>query len=74
MKLEMAIRERWFIISIGNVYKFYWDIFIICLAIYNALALPLQIAFVAEVKKFYDDSTFLQVLENTIDIFFLFDI
>ena len=49
-RLAEAIRDRWFIISIGNVYKFYWDIVVICLAIYNAVALPLQIAFVAEVK------------------------
>ena len=45
----------------------------ICLAIYNALALPMQIAFVAEVKKVYDDSTFLSALENTVDVFFLID-
>ena len=45
----------------------------ICLAIYNAVSLPLQIAFVAEVKKVYDDSNFLTALENTIDAFFLID-
>ena len=49
-RLAESIRDRWFIISIGNVYKFYWDIVVICLAIYNAVALPLQIAFVGEVK------------------------
>ena len=37
------------------------------------MALPLQIAFVAEVKKVYDDSNFLTALENTIDAFFLID-
>ena len=34
-------RRRWFIIQVGNMYKFYWQIFIIMLAVYNALALPL---------------------------------
>ena len=34
-------RRRWFIIQVGHMYKFYWQIFIIMLAVYNALALPL---------------------------------
>ena len=35
--------------------------------------LPLQIAFVAEVKKVYDESSLLTALENIIDAFFLID-
>ena len=43
------------------------------MAIYNAVMLPLQIAFVAEVKKVYDESSLLTALENIIDAFFLID-
>ena len=70
--LENATKERWFIISHNNVYKFYWQIFIIMLAIYNAIALPVQIAFVA-VEDYYDSHTSLEVLEIMVDCFFIAD-
>lgn len=40
-----ATRERSYIIGIQNKYRFYWDLFIIILAVYNAMALPMQIAY-----------------------------
>lgn len=43
---EDMIRDRWFIISDRNQKKFYWDLFVIFLAVYNAIALPMRVAFV----------------------------
>ena len=65
-------RIRWFIIQVGNIYKFYWSIFIILLAVYNAIALPLQIAFI-EVQNTYDTTIGLEVLEILVDVFFILD-
>ena len=65
-------RKRWFIIQVGNMYKFYWQIFIIMLAVYNALALPLQIAFL-EVQEYYDSTKGLEILEILVDVFFILD-
>ena len=56
-----------------NSYKFYWDLFVILLAIYNAISLPMQIAFVA-VQNLYDDSNALGWVERMVDIFFTIDI
>ena len=53
--LFMATSKRWYIISVGNTYKFYWDLFVILLAIYNAIALPLQICFTA-VEVIYSEN------------------
>ena len=39
------LRDRWYIFEVDNRWMFYWDIFVILLAIYNAIALPLQIGF-----------------------------
>ena len=68
-----AIRKRWYIISFDNSIKFYWDVFVIVLAIYNAIALPFQIPFVA-VQNFYDTSSGLQAFEIAVDILFAIDI
>ena len=55
-----AARKRWFIISIGNTYNFYWRLLIIILAVYNAIALPMQAAFV-EVTDLYSENEFLKI-------------
>lgn len=52
---------------------FYWQIFVILLAIYNAIALPCEIAF-AEVQDYYDEKTILKVWEILVDSFFILDI
>ena len=70
---EEATRPRRYIISVDNSYKFYWDVFIIILAIYNALALPLMIAFPA-VQIIYEESQGLQWLESIVDVWFAIDI
>lgn len=68
-----ATRDRWYIIPIMNPYKFYWDLFVILLAIYSAISLPMQISFVA-VQNLYDDSFALGWVERMVDIFFAIDI
>ena len=70
--LQDMFRSRWFIIRVGNMYKFSWQIFIIMLAVYNALALPLQIAFI-EVQDYYDTTLSLEILEILVDVFFILD-
>lgn len=67
------IRDRWFIISNRNQKKFYWDLLVIFLAIYNAIALPMRIAFV-QVEQLYEDEFVLFLLETTIDVLFGVDI
>lgn len=69
----MATSKRWYIISVGNTYKFYWDLFVILLAIYNAIALPLQICFTA-VEVIYSENSHLKTLETSVDLFFAVDI
>ena len=56
-----------------NSYKFYWDLFVILLAIYNAISLPMNIAFVS-VQDLYEDSVALNWIERMVDIFFAVDI
>ena len=40
-EFQELIRDRWYIMEVDNRCMFYWDIFVIMLAIYNAIALPL---------------------------------
>ena len=42
---QKASSSRFYIIRVDNQYNFYWRLLIIILAIYNAIALPMQIAF-----------------------------
>ena len=44
-RIRESTRERRCIISHDNIFKFYWDLWVIILAIYNAIALPLLVAF-----------------------------
>lgn len=67
-----ATRERFYIISQQNVFKFYWDVLIICLAIYNAVTLPLRLAF-TQVEEEYQQRSSLNILETIVDVFFLCD-
>ena len=67
-----ATRERWYILSVQNNYRIYWDTFIIFLAIYNAIALPMQIAY-QEIQTAYDDNMYLQITENAVDTMFALD-
>ena len=71
--LLIATAKRWYIISASNTYKFYWDLFVILLAIYNAIALPLQISFPA-VESIYAENNSLKYFETSVDCFFALDI
>ena len=69
-KYQMAIQPRKFIFKNNSQIKFYWDIFIICIAILNTLYLPIIFGFEM------DEST-TQMFDNitlVIDFFFLIDI
>ena len=61
-QFDSATRDRIYIISVNNTYNFYWRLFIIFLAVYNAIALPMQMAF-KEVSDVYNDTSGLQILE-----------
>ena len=54
------------------MYKFYWDLFIIVLAVYNAIDLPLQLAF-HYYNEQYKNNVNLQWLERAVDICFALD-
>ena len=54
------------------MYKFYWDLFIIVLAVYNAFDLPLQLAFYF-IEELYKNSEALQWVERAVDICFALD-
>jgi len=71
--LQESTRPRSYILSLDNIYKFWWDVLIIFLAIYNAFALPLQIAFKI-VQDVYDESMSLQIFEIFVDFCFAVDI
>jgi hypothetical protein len=45
----------------------------IVLAIYNAISLPMKLAF-HQIESFYDQSGAMEMLENVIDVLFCFDI
>lgn len=68
-----STRERFYIISAQNVVKFYWDVLIIVLSIYNAVSLPMRLAF-QQIEDEYTTRTSLAVIETVVDIFFLADV
>jgi len=53
--------------------KFYWDVLMIVLAIYNAISLPMRMAF-HQIEELYDDNISLEMIEDSVDILFAFDI
>ena len=65
-------KQRWFVFAVNNPYIFYFRLLIILLAVYNAIALPMQVAFI-EVQTLYDNAE-LKALETSVDIIFLVDI
>ena len=72
LALQNAIKDRWYIISSSNPFKFYFDVFIILLAIYNAIFLPMRTGFI-QVDDLYEESMVLIVVEILVDCFFIID-
>ena len=68
-----SIRPRKFIIRQRSKGKKIWEIFIIVIAVYNAVTLPLQISFPV-VQEYFSGSNALLSIEWTIDFFFFVDI
>jgi hypothetical protein len=62
--------ESKFIIDEGSNFKFYWDMFIILLAIYNAFSIPFYLAF----SPPFSTSLAREISDDMIDILFLCDI
>ena len=52
---EDDIRDRWFIINKDHVFIKYWELFIIFLAIYNTITVPLTFAFEIEFKDLFNN-------------------
>ena len=42
---ENLIRPRWYVVNHRSNYKLVWDLFIIIIALYNALLVPVKISF-----------------------------
>lgn len=51
----------------------YWTMFVILLAVYNAIFLPLQMTF-KEIEALFETNNYLNALELLIDAIFIFDI
>lgn len=62
--------KKQFIFRNMDPWRIKWDMFIIILAIYNSIGLPLQIAFN---PPFMQDE-YIQAFDNVIDLTFFFDI
>jgi hypothetical protein len=50
MAQEQAMIPNKFVMSCRSTYIFYWDVFIIAFAVLNAITLPLEIAYLEELK------------------------
>ena len=59
-----------FMIHHNDPRRLNWDLVIIVLAVYNCIAIPLNLTF----AKDQDSNTFVFVLERVIDVFFIIDI
>ena len=54
-----------------NPFKIKWDLFIIILAVYNCVCLPIELAMV---PPFMQDNNLLENTNNIIDLIFFLDI
>ena len=68
-----SITPRSYIIRYRSQVKFYWDILIIIVAIYNSVTLPMQISF-EQVDEVFRETTYLLSIEYFIDFLFFVDI
>ena len=66
-------RKRWYIISINNPYKQYWDAAVILSAIFTSFFVPVEIAFEG-IDKAVDKFWFTHALDVLVDVIFLIDI
>jgi hypothetical protein len=61
----------WYIIRFDSRFRVYWDLFIIFLAVYNCILIPIDVGFG---EKFYGDKkTLVDIIDGSLDVFFLMD-
>jgi len=65
-----ALSRRKCIIRYNDPIKFYWDVFVIILAVFNCLSIPLTIAFEPEVTQ----QSWYLIIDFGVDFFFCLDI
>ena len=73
LEIENDTNPRWYVIDTFNIYKFYWDAFVILCATYNGLTVPVEVAF-EEINEYLDSFAFLHSLDVFIDFIFIIDI
>lgn len=61
----------WYIVNYDNRFRIYWDLFIILLAVYNCILIPIDVGFG---KKFYGTKgATVDLIDSVLDIFFAMD-
>jgi hypothetical protein len=77
---DEAIRDRWFIINKDNIIIKYWEFFIIGLAIYNTVTVPLAKAFEDDFGDLFNatdkngETGSLFYFDSFVDIIYIIDI
>ena len=66
-------KKRWYIISINNSYKQYWDALVILSAIFTSFFVPVEIAFEG-IDQAVDEFWITHALDVIVDVIFLIDI
>jgi hypothetical protein len=69
--LKQQVQVPWYIIRFDSRFRVYWDLFIIFLAVYNCILIPIDVGFGS---KFYGSNKLLiQSIDGSLDVFFLLD-
>ena len=69
--IKQAKPMAWYIVSYDNRFRIYWDLFIILLAVYNCILIPIDVGFG---KKFYGTKgATVDLIDSVLDIFFAMD-
>ena len=71
MKEKEEERIPWYIIRFNSRFRVYWDLFIILLAIYNCILIPIDVGFG---EKFYGShEKAIGTIDSVLDLFFFMD-
>ena len=68
------IRPRWYIVKGGGMTRYYWDLFVLVLALYNSVMTPFQFSFDFVMNKVEQKQSPFFEIELTIDFIYIFDI
>ena len=72
LKHQEMVRERWYIIRNSSSKRYYWDLFVITLALYNSFMTPFEFSFNYIMGK--TEHAPLKQIDLVIDVIYVFDI